>query len=406
MKIMELYKRCKKTGFSGYFSALLLLTIAAYSCNQSPETQSSNDKLKTGTNIFSSSSHEKSKDESGDITDLNGRIINIPENTDRVICSGSGCLRYLTYLKAHDRIAAVDGIEVRGSPIDARPYAIANPQFKEYPVFGEFRGFDNPELIAGLNPGPDVIFKMAPGGGIDPDILQKKTGIPVIMLQYGNLTCNRQIFDRTLYLMAEIVGQQKWAAELIFYIDEIIADLRSRIDSSSNLTCFIGGLGQSGPHGIQSTNPRYAPFEFLGIKNAASPIGDSSQASYLNVSKEQIVDWDPDIIFIDISTLRLPGSANALGQLRHDPSFRNLKAVKNNQLYGLFPNNSYNENIEVVLANAYYIGKILYPENFKDIDPMKKAEEISVFFNGGPAFHEMNKMFENTGFAKIPVHLK
>ena len=400
---MELHKSCKKTGVSFYYSALLLLLVAVNSCNQSPGTHSPND-LKTGTKISSCSGDEKIKDGSWALTDLAGRIISMPENTDKVICSGSGCLRYLTYLEAHDRIVAVDAIEVRGSPIDARPYAIANPQFKEYPVFGEFRGFDNPELIAGLNPGPDVIFKMAPFGGVDPDILQKKTGIPVIMLQYGNLTYNRQTFDRTLYLMAEIVGQQKRAAEIISYIDEIIADLRSRIGSSSNLTCYIGGLGQSGPHGIQSTNPRYAPFEFLGIKNAASISGNSSQVSYINVSKEQIIVWDPDIIFIDISTLRLPGSANALGQLRHDPSFRNLKAVKNNRLYGLFPNNSYNENIEVLLANAFFIGKILYPENFRDIDPMKKAEEISFFFNGGPAFLEMNKMFENAGFAKIPLN--
>ena len=60
------------------------------------------------------------------VTDSSGRVVAIPDNVNRVICSGSGCLRLLTYLGAHDRIVAVDSIEVRGSPIDARPYAVAN----------------------------------------------------------------------------------------------------------------------------------------------------------------------------------------------------------------------------------------------------------------------------------------
>ncbi len=395
--------KVKIPGFARYVFFLLFINIIIYSCYQSTEGKSSNDKNEAGTiNVGTPSAlYEKNTNGTDVITDLNARKISIPDRIDRVICSGSGCLRLLTYLKAHDRIVAVDGIEIRGSPIDARPYAIANPRFKEYPVFGEFRGFDNPELIAGLNPGPDVIFKMTPGGGINPGKLQNKTGIPVITLQYGNLTYNRQTFNQALSLMADIVGQQKRADEVLAYIDELIADLRTRIETSSNISCYIGGLGQSGPHGIQSTNPVYAPFEFLGIKNAASLAGSSLRVSYLNVSKEQIIVWNPDIIFIDISTMRLPGKANALGQLYNNPAFRDLKAVKNNRVYGLFPNNSYNENIEVVLANAYYIGKIVYPENFSDIDPMKKAEEISVFFNGGPAFSEMNKMFDNAGFSKI-----
>ena len=125
-----------------------------------------------------------------EITDAANKKIIVPAKVEKVICSGSGCLRLLTYLNAHHHIVAVDGIEVKGSPIDARPYAIANPQFRTYPIFGEFRGYDNPELIAGLNPQPDVIFKMLPGGGITPMMLASKTGIPVVSLVYGNLTYN------------------------------------------------------------------------------------------------------------------------------------------------------------------------------------------------------------------------
>jgi len=380
----------------------IFLVIITFSCNQNPSADLSQER-KSGRTKFGSDqvSSDFTADSTREIIDATGRKSTIPKKADKVICSGSGCLRLLTYLDAHDRIVAVDGIEVRGSPIDARPYAIANPQFKNYPVFGEFRGYDNPELIAGLNPQPEVIFKMLPGGGVSPENLSSKTGIPVITLTYGNLTYNRHKLYQSLRLMGDVVDKKQRVDDVIAYIDSIIYDLKTRSDKPSALSCYIGGLGQSGPHGIQSTDPAYAPFAFLSLKNVASQGKDAEPFSYLNVAKEQIIVWDPDIIFVDISTLRLGADINALEQLRNDPSYKHLRAVKNKQVYGLFPNYSYNQNIEVVLANAYFIGKVIYPDAFSDIDPIKKAEEISVFLNGEPSFGKLNEMFGNTGFTQI-----
>ena len=380
----------------------IFLVIITFSCNQNPSADLSQER-KSGRTKFGSDqvSSDFTADSTREIIDATGRKSTIPKKADKVICSGSGCLRLLTYLDAHDRIVAVDGIEVRGSPIDARPYAIANPQFKNYPVFGEFRGYDNPELIAGLDPQPEVIFKMLPGGGVSPENLSSKTGIPVITLTYGNLTYNRHKLYQSLRLMGDVVDKKQRVDDVIAYIDSIIYDLKTRSDKPSALSCYIGGLGQSGPHGIQSTDPAYAPFAFLSLKNVASQGKDAEPFSYLNVAKEQIIVWDPDIIFVDISTLRLGADINALEQLRNDPSYKHLRAVKNKQVYGLFPNYSYNQNIEVVLANAYFIGKVIYPNAFSDIDPIKKAEEISVYLNGEPSFGKLNEMFGNTGFTQI-----
>ena len=63
------------------------------------------------------------------ITDAAGRQVRIPEHVERVICSGSGTLRLLSYLQAQEKVVGVDSIEKRGSVIDTRPYAIANPQY-------------------------------------------------------------------------------------------------------------------------------------------------------------------------------------------------------------------------------------------------------------------------------------
>ncbi len=337
------------------------------------------------------------------ITDEAGRTLRIAASVERVICSGSGCLRLLSYLGAHERIVAVDGIEVRGSPIDVRPYAIANPQFATYPIFGEFRGRDNPELIAALDPQPQIIFKTWSGHTHSLKSLQKKTGIPVIALRTTALDHDRHELYATLRLMADVVDTRGRCEEVIAYIEHTIQDLQKRTRGASVRTCYLGGLGQSGPHGIRSTDPAYPPFEYLGLENAAASGSGAPPPSYLNVAKEQLIVWDPAFIFVDIATLRLGSVGNALEQLRTDPTLRGLRALKNNRVYGLFPNNSYSQNIEVVLANSYFIGKTVFPESFSDIEPFEKAEEIATFFNGGPAFAQMNRTLDTMGFSRIMV---
>ena len=110
------------------------------------------------------------------VTDAMGRSVTVPDTIERVICSGSGCLRLLSYLQGQHLAVAVDDIETRRNEFDARPYALANPHFKTMPVFGQFRGQDNPEVILTLEPQPQVIFKIFGGMGHDPNELQAKTG--------------------------------------------------------------------------------------------------------------------------------------------------------------------------------------------------------------------------------------
>ncbi len=340
------------------------------------------------------------------ITDAAGRTVTVPQTVERVICSGPGCLRLLTYLQAQDRIVAVDSIELRGAPIDARPYAVANPQFKTYPLFGEFRGRDNPELIAGLTPQPQVIFKTFAGRGHDPELLQTKTGIPVVVLEYGNLTYGRAQLNHSLRLMADLTGTARRAQEVIAFFDALEADLRRRtenIPTGRRPSCYVGGLGRSGPHGLQSTEPSFAPFAFTHARNVAAPEATQKPVSHATVAKEQIIFWDPEVIFVDVSTLRLDAGASALDQLRSEPVYQGLSAVRNGEVYGLFPYNSYTQNFEAVFANAYYVGKVLYPERFADVDPMDTAEEIAVFLNGGPAFETLNTQFDGLGFSRLPV---
>jgi len=124
--------------------------------------------------------------------------------------------------------------------------------------------------------------------------------------------------------------------------------------------------------------------------------------AHADIAKEALIAWDPEVIFIDVGTLQLENKG-AIGELESDPALKGLDAVKNDRIYGLLPYNFYSTNYETVLANAYFVGKILYPDRFADIEPAQKADEIYTFFLGKPVFSQLNSQYENLGFARIPL---
>ncbi len=332
------------------------------------------------------------------VTDALGREVTVPKSPDRVVCSGAGCLRYLTYLQAEEMIVGVDDIEKRDTIFDARPYALANPQFKDFPLIGEFRGNDDPEKIVAAN--PQVIFKTYLTSPDDADELAEKTGIPVVALTYGSLTTYQDDMYASLRLMGEVMGKEDRAHEVISFFDAAIDDLNARtadVSKDEQPTTYVGGIAKSGPHGFQSTEPAYPPFAFVHANNVAGDMG----TEHADVAQEKIVEWDPEIIFVDLSTLQT--EPNAVTELRDDPSYQGLSAVQAGEVYGVLPYNWYTQNHGSIVADAYYIGTVLYPERFSDIDPAVKADEIYTFLVGEPVFDEMNEAFGNEGFTRLEI---
>jgi iron complex transport system substrate-binding protein len=336
-----------------------------------------------------------------------GREVTVPRDPEHVICSGPGALRLLTYLEAEERAVAVDDMEGERPQFDARPYALANPQFKEMPIFGEFRGHDNPELIVALDPQPDLIFKTYPTMGTDPEELEKKTGIPVIALNYGDLGGYRDRLFTTIRTMAAVLDKEERGEEVITFFKDTIDELDRRtrdIPEEEKKSCFVGGIAFKGPHGFQSTEPTYPPFMFVNANNVAyDPQKSLSELEHADVAKEKIVAWDPDVLFVDLATIQSDSEANALYQLANDPAYTNLTAVENGKVYGVLPYNWYTQNFGSILADAYFIGTILYPDRFADITPEEKADEIYRFLVGEAVFDEIKAAFQDLVFERIPL---
>jgi len=308
----------------------------------------------------------------------------------RVVGVEAGALRLIVYLRATDRVVGVEDVEKQYP--GARPYIIAHPELAELPSIGPIHGGDD-ELILAQH--PDVIFWTYTTAE-KADERQEKTGIPVIALGYGDLAPeeDRKEYYSTLLLMSYVLDEEERAKELMDYTEELIQDLEERtldVPEEDKPKVYVGGIGYRGAHGILSTKPFYPPFVFVNAENVAGELG----VSHAFIDKEQLIEWNPDIIFVD------EGGFSLVMEDLSDPVYQSISAVKNGELYGILPYNWYTHNYATTLADAYYIGKVLYPERFEDVDPVKKAEEIYEMHVGAPVYEQMASEFG--GFKKIEL---
>ena len=338
------------------------------------------------------------------VTDAFGREVSIPENPEKIAVVGSGSMRYFVYLGIDlDDVCAVDyqDSKLNIQTVNVRPYALANPEILEIPEVGPAKGVvDNEKLLMS---GADILF-MGGASSSNAEVaneIQEKTGIPVVMFYTGNYVTDAEKIQATLLMLGEILGKEQRAKDLIAYFDAVEADLKKRVAGlSAEETVYVGGVSYNGVHGLDGTDPTYYPFAVLNIKNAAAEVTSVSQTGYAQISKEKLLAWDPDFILVDLSTLTA-AEGGALVELKNDPSYRELTAVKNSMVYTVNPHTSMNVNHETTLANAYFIGKLLYPEQFEDIDPVKKADEIYSFVVGEPVFELLKENVEGLSYQRV-----
>ena len=338
------------------------------------------------------------------ITDAFGREVTIPENPEKIAVVGSGSMRYFMYLGLDtDMFVAVDAQDGRlySYSFEQRPYALAHPELKEKQAVGPTKGVvDNEKLLMS---GAEVLFM---GGSTSSNAevaneIQEKTGIPVVMFYVGNYVTDSEEIQDSLLMLGEILGKEQRAKDLIAYFDAVEDDLQKRVKGlSADETVYVGGVAYNGVHGLDGTDPTYYPFAVLNLKNAASEVSSVSQTGYAQISKEKLLEWDPDFIIVDLATLTA-AEGGALVELKNDPSYKELTAVKNNMVYTVNPHTAMNVNHETTLANAYFIGKLLYPEQFEDIDPVKKADEIYSFVVGEPVFELLKENVEGLSYQRV-----
>jgi iron complex transport system substrate-binding protein len=334
------------------------------------------------------------------VTDVVGREVTIPKDPQRIICISPGTLRLILYVGGKSKVVGVEDIE-KANP-KTRPYWVANSELSRLPSIGP--GGPNtinkePDLEKVLAVNPDVVF-ISYMDREKADALQQKIGIPIIVLSYGPFgTFNEVVYD-SIRLVGRALGKEIRAKAVIDFIEGSRRDLFFRVrgfPENHKPTVYVGGIGFKGTHGIESTETAYAPFEWVEARNIAMTEG---KEGHLFVDKEKILSWNPDLIFIDSG-----GSERVHQDYEKKPDFyKGLNAFKSRRLHTLHSFNWYMTNIGTVIADAYTVGKILYPKRFADVNLREKADEIYTFLVGKPVYDQLAQTYGHLG--ETPAYLK
>jgi iron complex transport system substrate-binding protein len=195
-----------------------------------------------------------------------------------------------------------------------------------------------------------------------------------------------------------VTGRSDAAEALQTYTTRAIEDLRSRtsdVPEADRPSSYVGYLGR-GKHGLPYTQPVYPPLEFVNADNVASGVSEDLKkkkgAARVTVDPEQIIEWDPSYIFVDVGT----ESYDALGEAE----YQSIDAIENGDVYSVFPTRDYSINFGTALAD--YVGSVLYPGRFDDVDPVAKANEIYETFCGTPVYESVADSYRH-GFGRMEV---
>lgn len=326
---------------------------------------------------------------SREIVDSLGRKVLVPKKVGKVIALNSA-LRFICYAGAGDLIVAVENIDK--NYIDTRAYTAAlEDKIKELPVIGEGGINHSHDIEKIISLKPDVIFE-AFNDLKQIDMLQKRTGIPVISLCYGDSSwCSEEIFLNSLKVAGAVLDRETKSTELAKFIEILNDDLKNRISSIKiRKKVYIGGVSYRGAQAVTSTDSRYMPFIKAGAENVVSYISDNS---HVFLDREKIFEWQPEYIFIDGGGMQITADDYA----KNSKYYHALNAVRDDKVFCTLPSVFYFINVETLYINAYFIGKILYPEKFADIDFPKKSAEIYNMFVGKDCYDRMSKQYNAPG---------
>lgn len=329
------------------------------------------------------------------VTDLAGRTVAIEAPVQRVCAIGPGALRLVCYAGAADKVVGIEQMEKQWG--SGRPYILANRQLLDLPVIGQGGPDSSPDPEALLSVEPHVIFASYLLDASKAAELQEKTGIPVVVLSYGKMgTFDKEILD-SLRLIGRITGNDEHAEQTAAFIEECQKDLAQRtagIADAARPRIYAGAVSFKGSHGIESSQAKFPPFDVVRARNVVDETGKSGSVM---VEREKLLAWDPDYIFIDQGGLKL-----VLEDKAQNPDFyESLTAVREGRVYAYLPYNFYMTNVDTALADAYFIGSVLYPDAFEGIDPVKKAGEIYEKMLGQNVYEQMAKDFG--GFKKLEL---
>ncbi|NRR03834.1 ABC transporter substrate-binding protein [Brevibacillus sp. RS1.1] len=144
---------------------------------------------------------------------------------------------------------------------------------------------------------------------------------PTIILKSRNSTYQENL--SSFVTIGEALNKQKEAEQRLIKHKEIIAEFKKKVQAGDSRKVMLGVFRADSlsAHGAKSFDGEL--LEMIGIKNA---IQDAPEPT-VKISLEQMVQWDPDVIFLAEADDAL------LNEWKQNPLWNNITAVKNHEVH-------------------------------------------------------------------------
>ncbi|OUQ86934.1 iron citrate ABC transporter substrate-binding protein [Brevibacillus brevis] len=144
---------------------------------------------------------------------------------------------------------------------------------------------------------------------------------PTIILKSRNSTYQENL--SSFATIGEALNKQKEAEQRLIKHKEIIAEFKKKVQAGDSRKVMLGVFRADSlsAHGSKSFDGEL--LEMIGIKNA---IQDAPEPT-VKISLEQMVQWDPDVIFLAEADDAL------LNEWKQNPLWNNITAVKNQEVH-------------------------------------------------------------------------
>lgn len=322
------------------------------------------------------------------VIDQAGREVVLPMEVNRIATTWRPCTFLVFAVGAQSKLVGVDGGST-STPFTKGVY----PQIADVPQVGDKKhGINMEELVAAK---PDVVCVWS-GKGSEDMVKQLETqGIPTLVI----IPESAEKMKEATLLLGDVLGCKDQAQKVIAYYDQVIADVTERlkdVPEADRKNVYLAGA-----QGVLSSCGSDFYQHFLIEKAGGVNVAAAMKGGWQNVSPEQIVSWDPDLIIAD------PYCKEGMEDvLKMNPGLKGLSAVKNNQLYSFPAIGQWSFPIPQSAMGILWLSKTMYPEQFEDMNIEETVNQYYQDFFGknytdlGPTDLEGKGIAKNINDAK------
>ncbi len=296
------------------------------------------------------------------VTDGLGRQIEITDKVERIVVNYGIAGHMIFALGEQDKLVGIDSPSKNNAFFNA-----IKPGFSSLPAPGSPNNINIEELVT-LD--PDLV--LVPGRNKELAENLEQRGFTV----FGVTAEDLEELKTTMENLGRALGCEDKATQFIEYYDEAINTVQKKTKDLQPEE--RPGVYVVGPTGLLSTcsGDMYQHFliDLVGGRNvSADETGEVIPGhGWFEVSPEQLMKWNPDIIVVTQYT-----SGITPEQILADERLQGLNAVKNKQVFW-FPSemNAWDYPSPQAVLGMKWLAKKIHPDKFLDVDIEKEADDF------------------------------